>query len=48
MDCILEKYLNKRIPRRKAIAAVGIDAVKTAEEQNQSVQKDTAWELKHG
>ena len=48
MDCILEKYLNKRIPRRKAVAAVGLDAVKTAEEQNLIVLKDTAWGLKRG
>lgn len=47
-DCVLEKYLNKRMPRRKAIAAVGLDAVRLAEEQNLIVQKDVAWGLKHG
>lgn len=46
-DCVLKKYLNKRLARRKAIAAVGLDAVKLAEEQNRIVQKDIAWGLKH-
>lgn len=48
MDCVLEKYLNKRLARHKAIAAVGLDTVKLAEEQNRIVRNDIAWGLKHG
>ena len=48
MDCVLGKYLNKRLSRQKAIAAVGLDNVKLAEEQHRIIQKDIAWGLKHG
>ncbi len=47
-DSVLKKYLNKHLSRQKAIAAVGLDAVKMAEEQNRIVQKDLVWGLKHG
>ena len=46
-DCVLEKYLNKRISRHKAVAVLGLDTVKLAEEQNRIVQKDIAWGMKY-
>lgn len=43
MESILAQYLKKRISRRGAIEAVGLDAVKTAESQIGAVQKDIVW-----
>ena len=47
-DCILEKYLRKRLSRQKAIAMAGLDAVRLAEEQQKFLRKDVAWGLSHG
>ena len=47
-DCVLGKYLKKKISRQKAIAAVGLDTVKLAEDQQRMVRKDIAWGLKRG
>jgi predicted DNA-binding protein len=44
-ESILARYLKRRLSRRRAIRAVGIDAVKIAEAQNAAVRKDLAWGL---
>ena len=44
-ESILARYLKKRLSRRRAIRAVGLEAVKTAEIQDTAVRRDVAWGL---
>jgi hypothetical protein len=44
-ESILARYLKKRLSRRRAIRAVGFEAVKTAETQQAAIHKDVAWGL---
>lgn len=47
-ESVLTLFLKKRVSRRKAIRLVGLEAVKTAEQQWQATQKDLVWGLGHG
>ncbi len=42
-ESILANYLKKRLSRRRAIQAVGLEAVQIAEAQHSAVHKDIAW-----
>ena len=46
-DFVLEQYFKKQISRQKATAAIGLDAVKLAEEQRKIIQEDIRWGLRH-
>ena len=47
-ESVVTLFLKKRLSRQKAIQLVGLQAVNTAEQQWQAVQKDLAWGLGHG
>jgi len=46
MDSILARYLKKRLSRRQAVQAVGLEAVQMAETQQTAVREDVAWGLR--
>ena len=44
-ESILARYLKKQLSRRRAIQAVGLEAVNTAKAQLAAVRKDVSWGL---
>lgn len=44
-DAILEKYLSKRLSRKKTIQLLGLDSVKLAEKQQKAALEDIRWGL---
>jgi hypothetical protein len=42
-ESVLARYLKKRLSRRRAVQAVGLESVKLAEAQNAAVLEDIAW-----
>lgn len=47
-ESVLALYLHKKLPRRKTVQLVGVEAVRVAEQQDRATQQDLAWGLGYG